>query len=206
LELLPQQRFVHLATHGDFFHRQADAFSAQSATAALDSSLVFAGANTDATGGVESLLTAEEVGGLNLRKLDLIVLSACETGLGQVQAGQGQVGLLAALDKAGADAIVTSLWKVDDAATAALMEGLYVELLKKPEELAAAAALRAAQMQFLAAAEKKVAVEGRGTNSVAANTVGEAATRGVTRKTGPQLSVQQSHPFYWAAWGVCGGR
>ena len=57
--------------------------------------------------------------------LDLVVLSACSTGLGRIRAGQGLVGLLGALDRAGAGAVVCSLWEVDDEPTAALMTAFY---------------------------------------------------------------------------------
>jgi CHAT domain-containing protein len=136
---LPTARYVHLATHGFFAAAHPPGLSAldtgarlmrgtgERASAAARnpltlSGLVFAGANTAAAGGVVS---AEGIIGLDLRQLDLAVLSACETGLGEVAGGEGVLGLQRAFHVAGARQVVASLWKVDDDATAALMQAFY---------------------------------------------------------------------------------
>ncbi|MCC7307473.1 MAG: CHAT domain-containing protein [Acidobacteria bacterium] len=75
---------------------------------------------------------------------DLVVLSACQTGLGRNVSGEGLIGLTRGFMYAGAPRVVASLWKVDDAATAALMEHFYRQMLI--EKLPAGAALRKAQM------------------------------------------------------------
>lgn len=153
LELLPNCRFAHIATHGDFFRGDADAFAVLEVSRSLDSALAFSGANDDPTGGVESLLTAEEIGGMDLSKVDLVVLSACETGLGHISAGQGLVGLPGALDRANVRSAVTALWKVDDTATAKLMSRFYDRLFQTPGELRFAQALREAQIDLLRQSE-----------------------------------------------------
>jgi CHAT domain-containing protein len=88
---------------------------------ALQSGLVFAGANYGAVGQGDAFLTALEASDLDLARVDLAVLSACETGLGKVEGGEGVLGLQRAFQLAGARTAVTSLWKVPDATTQALM-------------------------------------------------------------------------------------
>jgi len=96
----------------------------------LLSGIVFAGANRAATQPTDiepptvalatddnSILTAIEVAEMNLRGVQLAVLSACDTGLGQVAGGEGVLGLQRAFQTAGARTTVTSLWQVDDPAT-----------------------------------------------------------------------------------------
>jgi CHAT domain-containing protein/Tfp pilus assembly protein PilF len=95
----------------------------------------------------DGILTAEEVQALDLRGCELVVLSACETGLGQLEYGQGILGLQRAFQAAGARAVVASLWKVDDAATGVLMERFYTNLWTK--KLPRLEALRQAQLDVL---------------------------------------------------------
>ena len=74
-------------------------------------------------------MTALELAGLNLWGTELVVLSACDTGRGDVKLGQGVYGLRRALVVAGAETVVMSLWKVNDDTTRELMEAYYRQLL-----------------------------------------------------------------------------
>jgi CHAT domain-containing protein len=103
--------------------------------------------STDAQQREDGILTAEEVQSLDLRGTELVVLSACETGLGVGVNGQGVLGLQRAFQAAGARATVASLWKVDDAATTVLMEHFYTNLWDK--KLPKLEALRQAQLAVL---------------------------------------------------------
>lgn len=90
-------------------------------------------------------LTAEELVGVNLRNCDLVVLSACESGRGAEESGQGVLGLRSALIAAGAKSVLISLWKVDDEATKELMQEFYKQLWEGGGRLSKAEALREAQ-------------------------------------------------------------
>jgi CHAT domain-containing protein len=95
------------------------------------------------------MLTAEEVAELDLGAQELIVLSACESGLGHLSAGQGIIGLFGALDRAGTRAVVSALWKVEDRATTLLMESFYRRLWAAGAPIGPAQALRAAQREMI---------------------------------------------------------
>jgi CHAT domain-containing protein len=133
-------RLLHLATHGFFLRDEAPAGPAPAGAPVnlavsgarenplLRSGLVFAGANQLASGDDDGILTALEAAGLDLWGTQLVVLSACETGVGKVTHGDGVYGLRRALAIAGAESLVMSLWQVDDAATRDLMTGYYARL------------------------------------------------------------------------------
>lgn len=76
----------------------------------------------------DGILTAREIAGMDLRGMDMVVLSACQTGLGEIS-GDGVFGLQRGFKKAGANTLLMSLWKVDDKATQLLMTKFYDELL-----------------------------------------------------------------------------
>jgi CHAT domain-containing protein/tetratricopeptide (TPR) repeat protein len=163
---LPQARWAHLATHGFFAaprsaERQAliderfftlgrggERHGVGARNPLVQTGLVLAGANRpskqDLLQDDRGILTAEAIAGLPLDGLELVVLSACETGLGEAAAGEGVFGLQRAFHLAGTSTVIASLWKVDDEATAALMALFYHHLWvekRSPRE-----ALRRAQL------------------------------------------------------------
>lgn len=156
-------QYLHLATHGfyytpeeadyiqyDFF--QINDYIASDEDKALSrSGLILSGANhllegeelpVDAEDGI---LTAKEIAQMDLRGLDLVVLSACQTGLGDIAQSEGVFGLQRGFKKAGANSILMSLWEVDDRATQILMTQFYKRLLARDNKCLA---LKAAQ-QYL---------------------------------------------------------
>jgi len=123
-----QTRILHIATHG--FYQAGKKTDASFDNTLLRSGLLFAGANDVwpdgpfKRGADDGVLTADEIAALDLRGLTLTVLSACETGRGDVS-GDGVFGLQRGFKKAGAQSILMSLWKVDDEATSLLMTEFY---------------------------------------------------------------------------------
>jgi CHAT domain-containing protein/Tfp pilus assembly protein PilF len=208
-------RYVHLASHGFFAaptvvsaarsnERSAGGairtFSSEEReafghTPLLLSGIVLAGANRGDAG----ILTAEEVAGLDLRGTDLVVLSACETGLGEVAGGEGVLGLQRAFHLAGARTLVTSLWRVDDAATTLLMEEFYANLWKK--KLPKLEALRQAQLTVLAHPET-VGERAKQLNAELAKR-GLKLDKPVALPNGGVIG-QRSHPAWWAAFVLSG--
>lgn len=182
-------RLLHVATHGFFLPRDAQAersvpkrmaarqhrhgrerelVMGEPSTPAgvwdtrplLRSGLVLAGVKRGQSGaGQDGVLTALEVAGLDLWGTKLVVLSSCDTGVGDVSTGEGVYGLRRALVLAGAESELMSLWPVSDAATRHLMVAYYQRLL---EGFGRAESLRQVQLETL-------------------------------------RSGRHSHPFYWAS-------
>ncbi len=134
------KRVIHLATHGYYISdecgglvatgREPDLGQFVSENPLLQSGLFFAGANVrDSNDGQQAtedgVLTAAEVSALNLHGTALVVLSACETGLGKIEKGEGVYGLRRAFQTAGVRTVVSALWQVPDRETAAFMAALY---------------------------------------------------------------------------------
>lgn len=111
----PLYRYVHFATHG-LVDEQNSQFS----------SLVLSPSNANQPD--NCLLQVHEILGLELAA-DLVVLSACKTGLGQMATGEGMLGMTRAFFAAGASSVLVSLWNVNDEATAKLMIAFYSRLL-----------------------------------------------------------------------------
>ena len=131
-------KILHIATHGLFFEDQemvkrSNMISTDNKKAAANpmtrSGLNFSGAENTMNGEVLSddngWLNSYEASLLNLRGTELVVLSACETGSGDVQNGKGVYGLQRAITVAGAESLIMSMWKVDDKATQELMTYFY---------------------------------------------------------------------------------
>ena len=135
---LADYRIVHFATHGVLDTRTPEL-----------SGLVFSLVTRQGRR-QDGLLRLHDLGRLHLNA-DLVVLSGCETALGRTVEGEGVVGLTRGFMLAGARAIVASLWRVDDQATAELMKRFYLEMLQN--RLHPAAALAAAQRQMAATPE-----------------------------------------------------
>ena len=144
----PGRQVIHLATHGFFLGEpcgtpvpSARGVGGLTAAAALTvssplllSGLAFAGANDPVvTSGAsdDGIMTAEEAVGLNLTGTEWVVLSACDTGVGEVRAGEGVFGLRRAFQVAGARTVIMSLWSVDDQATRVWMRALYEGRLQR---------------------------------------------------------------------------
>ena len=167
----PGHRVLHLATHGFFLGSTcrpaiggtravgglAPRLPSQTNAGLADnplllSGLALAGANRRAAaapGDDDGILTGEEVAALNLGGVEWAVLSACDTGLGEVKAGEGVFGLRRAFQIAGARTVIMSLWSVDDDATRVWMRALYEGRLQK--HLNTADAMQQASLSVLRA-------------------------------------------------------
>jgi CHAT domain-containing protein len=212
---LPRARWAHLATHGFFadpafrsvlqvderLYQRAPFGPERVAPGARNplvlSGLVLSGAdrapeNGADPGTADGILTAEALASLPLQNLQLVVLSACETGLGEVAGGEGVFGLQRAFHLAGAHSVVASLWKVDDAATQTLMEEFYRNLWQR--KLGKLEALRQAQLVLLRSNDPRQ---------------GRVRSAGAERPVAPAQGAQawpekRLPPFFWAAWVLSG--
>lgn len=149
----PAPRYLHLATHGFFLSDQemqdavnsrgledlsylssprADSGSVQNYENPLARSVIaLAGANTTLKGmGIDGIVTAEKFLTMPISGTEIVVLSACQTGLGDVKTGEGVFGLRRAITQAGAKGMVMSMWSVPDKETQELMEFFYDNLAK----------------------------------------------------------------------------
>lgn len=143
-------RLIHVATHG-FFMNEDDAKNQKTIAhenPMTRSGLLLAGAERPWFGRPfpqdveDGILTAAEIANMNLRGLEMVVLSACETGIGDIRA-DGVFGLQRGFKMAGTGSILMSLWKVDDDATTVLMTEFYREWMKGTDKHDAFHAARA---------------------------------------------------------------
>jgi CHAT domain-containing protein len=217
---LPRARYAHLATHGFFDDaaltaekkrgadqlervRQSYQFQEGQTTGRVGlgarsplsyTGLVLAGANQpDQAGPERGIVTSDALLALPLENLRMVVLSACETGLGDLTGGEGVQGLQRAFHLAGCADVIASLWNVNDAATAALMaafyHGLWVEN-KSPLE-----ALRAAQLLVYRRPDLIPHLAGDR---------GEVRRREVLARPGPEQSPGRAPTKLWAAFVFAG--
>jgi CHAT domain-containing protein len=172
----PGHRVLHLATHGFFLGNDCQpalagtrsvgglttirkrpsttqkpaASPARIENPLLLSGLAMSGANRRMAAGPDEddgILTAEEVASLNLEGVEWAVLSACDTGLGEIKAGEGVFGLRRAFQIAGARTVIMSLWSVEDRSAMAWMKALYEGRLQR--NLDTADAVREASLTVL---------------------------------------------------------
>ncbi|WP_158520989.1 CHAT domain-containing protein [Fuerstiella marisgermanici] len=199
-ELAPRFSRLHIATHGFFIPTETASSSKTTAELSVAvqglslaehrapelsnpewlSGLALAGANLEPEPGEDDgILTAQEIAFLPLNGVETVVLSACETGLGEVAGGEGLIGIQRAFQVAGVRTTVASLWKVDDLVTRRLMERFYRNLWEN--EMSRLDALREAQLYIL--------------NN-------PASIRGATVEG--QQSSKRVPPYYWAAFQLSG--
>lgn len=210
---MPKHSVVHLATHGYFNRSQNDqalraasfgghgfgkgepAMDVLSLSPSLESGVVLSGG---VDGKPSAKLTAEEVSFLPLGHVELMVLSACQTGLGDVQVGNAMTSFQQSLQVAGVKTSITSLWKVDDVASQQLMVRFYDNLISA--NMTKSEALHQAQIWFLSN-----------------HTAGQLAStsRGDPIQIDPQKIIKSKspaltqsdyrvHPRFWAAFTMSG--
>jgi CHAT domain-containing protein len=200
---------LHFCTHG--FSDAPDLVSASARTGSeslanqfvgelvgwhpgLLSGLALTGANRqgESTTAVndDGQITALEVAGMNLHHVDLVVLSACQTAIGKVEAGEGMLGLQRAFQMSGAKSVVSSLWPVSSHATQVLMKEFYGNLWGK--QLNRREALRQAQLTIL-----------RNYSGDAGELRGRVVPRSTASLPLKDQNVQ-APPFFWAAFQLSG--
>ena len=174
LKQLESPQLLHIATHGFFLAdlptpssglRGFDSIGPSASSEVrlllqrpgfenplLRSGLALAGANRPEVGAEDGLLTALEASGLDLWGTKLVVLSACETGIGEVMNGEGVFGLRRALVTAGSESQMMSLWKVADEPTKDLMVAYYERLV---DGRGRSEALRDVQLEMVASEDRR---------------------------------------------------
>ncbi len=212
LAALPNSKYAHFATHGFFADasfrsvfqldpkdyeksQRGERIGRAANSPLIMTGLVFAGANSLKTPD-RGIITGESLIDLDLSGLELAVLSACETGLGDVAGGEGTFGLQRAFHMAGTRNVVASLWKVPDQSTAALMALFYHNLWDK--NFSPMESLRQAQLEIYRnpGKIKELAQGFRGQFTEVSGKGGEVESK--PSKDG------KSHPLLWAAFTLSG--
>jgi len=201
-------RYLHLATHGETH----PAMAFESALILAQDQLPDADELAAGAPFYDGRLTANEIMEHWKLNADLVTLSACESGLGRAGGGEGHLGFAQALLLAGSRSVCLSLWKVDDTATALLMDRFYQNLLGQRDGLVTA------MPKAQALAEAKAWLRNLSQEEAAqlSAELTEGVARGAGRKTLPLLpavaeaaSNEQdlkpyAHPTYWAAFILIG--
>ena len=171
--LSPQNDILHFASHAELSEEDP-----------LSSAILLA------KGGKEDgRLEVREIFGMDLHA-NLVVLSACETGLGKLSSGDELVGLTRAFIYAGTPSVMASLWNVEDSSTAALMASFYKNL----KTMTKVEALRQAQLQLIRGEARSDLLARRGIGGV--GKLGE--TPAPQSLSQDPVSVSTSHPYFWA--------
>ncbi len=171
--LSPENDIVHFASHAELSEDDP-----------LSSAILLAKSDKE-----DGRLEVREIFGMDL-KASLVVLSACETGLGKLSSGDELVGLTRAFIYAGTPSVVASLWNVEDSSTAQLMASFYKNL----KTMTKVEALRQAQLNLIRGNVNSDLLARRGIGGVGKLGETPIAERSVP---GPE-SVSTSHPYFWA--------
>jgi len=223
IKTITKPSVLHFATHGFF-----ESDSSNLNQALFRSGIVLNGANqlfkNQEVGAKEDgILTAYEAMNLNLDNTDLVVLSACETGLGEIKNGEGVYGLQRAFKVAGAKSIIMSLWKVDDDATQELMVNFYKNWLQNvgdgSQSRRSLARRSSAEndgngSQSRRSLAEKVGDDSQSRRSLARRSSAEKVGNGLSSannakrsaflKAQKQLRAKYPNPYYWGAFVMVG--
>ncbi|NEO31714.1 MAG: tetratricopeptide repeat protein [Symploca sp. SIO3C6] len=200
-----QQPPISNQNHPNFPYQGRNSKISNSEDPMLRSGLALAGANTRLSGKTlppqagKGLIFAQEIATLDLWENEISVLSACNTAMGDVKAGEGVFGMRRAFALAGAKTLIMSLWSVPDKATALLMDRFFNNL---QQGLDRASALKEAQNYL-----RTVTVRELQQFSLGREILEEMISRGTV--SGDDLDNQAEnrpleHPFFWGAW-ICQG-
>jgi CHAT domain-containing protein len=178
--LASQSDIIHFASHAELNEHDP-----------LASAILLAKSDKE-----DGRLEVREIFGMDL-KASLVVLSACETGLGKLSTGDELVGLTRAFIYAGTPSVIASLWNVEDSSTAQLMASFYKNL----KTMTKVEALRQAQLQLITGKVNSELLARRGIGGV--GKLGEAAkakpsAEAVSSATSVSNSISTSHPYFWA--------
>jgi CHAT domain-containing protein len=125
-------------------------------------------------------------------KASLVVLSACETGLGKLSSGDELVGLTRAFIYAGTPSVIASLWNVEDSSTAQVMASFYKNL----KTMTKVEALRQAQLNLIRGNVNSDLLARRGIGGI--GKLGEVPTSKSQSQDSNPIAISTSHPFFWA--------